>query len=96
MIERNLGLTRQANHQAQQVQKIMSSIESVVDWRCYDPGLSALEDASRQLQQQHYYAPSKTRRTPTINWSQRERVPLATTDFGVSDLNFFPPRISEF
>lgn len=80
IIEKNLGRNRLANHQAQQIQKAMSSIENVVDWKVDDPRI-VTEDL-RQL----FLMKTKTRKTPTSDRaSPKEKVPLATTDFGVSD-----------
>lgn len=78
MIRMNLAHNRVVNMQAQQLQSNVSSIETVVNWKVDDPRLT--EDLRQQ-----FLTKTKTRRTPTSDIvSPRERVPLATTDFGVS------------
>lgn len=83
IIETNLGRIRLENHRSQQIQKQMSAIESVVDWKVDDPRF--VNDDLRQ----QFLMKTKTRRTPSSNdrISPRDRVPLATTDFGVSFSN---------
>lgn len=81
IIAKNIARTEMANHQVQQIQKTMNSIENVVEWRTDDPRF-----VSDDLRQQ-FLMKTKTRRTPTNSEraaSPREKVPLATTDFGVS------------
>jgi hypothetical protein len=79
IINNNLNALKISNQQTQQIQKTMSSIENVVDWKYDDPRL--LSDDLRQ----QFLTKSKARRTPTSDRaSPRERIPLATTDFDVS------------
>lgn len=81
IIARNQAHKRLANLQAQQVQGTNQSIETVINWKIEDPRLT--EDLRQQ-----FLTKTKTRRTtPTSDRnSSRERVPLATTDFGVSNI----------
>lgn len=82
IISNNSASIKAANQQAQQIQKTMSSIDNVVDWRYDDPRL-----LSDDLKQQ-FLTKSRSRRTPTSDRaSPRERIPLATTDFDVSTMN---------
>lgn len=71
------------NHQTHVIQEAVKSIDSVNNWK-----FSPYEDP-RQLSddlRQQFLAKTKTRRTPSDRLTPRERVPLATTDFGeVSD-----------
>lgn len=79
IINSNLARHELVNHQAQQIQKTLSSIENVVDWKVDDPRMF-----SEDLRQQ-FLMKTRTRRTPTSDRaSPRERIPLATTDFDVS------------
>lgn len=77
IISNNVSNVRKTNMQMQQMQNTISSIESVMDWKTEDPKMT--DDFRHQ-----FLAKTKTRRTPTSDRaSTRERVPLATTDFGV-------------
>ena len=81
IIDKNLGRIRLANHQAQQIQKTNSSIDNVIDWKV-DDSLLVADDLRQQ-----FLMKSRTKRMPMNSdprASPRERVPLATTDFGVS------------
>lgn len=79
IIRKNVARHRVANLQAQQTQSKMSSIEVVDNWKMDDSG-RLTEDLRQQ-----FLTKTKTRRTPTSDRvSPRERVPLATTDLGVS------------
>lgn len=79
MIDRNLAHIRMTNHQTQQIQKTISSIENVIDWKMDDPRI-----ISDDLRQQ-FLMKTKTKKTPSSGRaSPRERIPLATTDFDVS------------
>lgn len=78
MIRRNQANIRFANIQTQQIQSTMSSVENVLNWKTDDARLT--EDLKQQ-----FLTKTKTRRTPTGEiYMPRERVPLATTDLGVS------------
>lgn len=84
IIENNKKRHAFDNHQNHVIQEAVKSIDSVNDWK-----VSPYEDP-RQLTddlRQQFLAKTKTRRTPMSDrLSPRERVPLATTDFGeVSD-----------
>lgn len=76
-MEKNLAHVRAANLQTQQAQSALSSFEVVANWKVDDPRLT--EDLRQQ-----FLTKTKTRRTPT-SASPNERVPLATTDFIVSN-----------
>ena len=71
-------MNRLSTQQIQQTQNTISSFDTVANWKIEDPRLT--EDMRQQ-----FLMKTKTRRTPTGDRvSSRERVPLATTDFGVS------------
>jgi len=79
IIEQNLKRNRQARQEAQQLQKTVNSIDNVIEWKFEEPKF-----VSEDLRQQ-FLMKTRTRATPTSDRvSPRERVPLATTDFGVS------------
>lgn len=85
IIQRNLDHIKQINHQTQQLQNNANSIEIVANWRTED--LRPADDLRHQ-----FLTKTKTRRTtPTISIggrvSPRERVPLATADFGADDID---------
>lgn len=66
------------NHQIQQIQSTVSSIEAVVNWKTEDPRLT--DDMKQQ-----FLMKTRTRRSQASDRiSPKERVPLATTDFAVS------------
>lgn len=86
IIENNLNRHKIANHQSHAVQEAVKSIESVNNWRVspYEDPRQFTEDLRQQ-----FLAKTKTRKSPSDRLSPRERVPLATTDFGeVSDEEF--------
>lgn len=79
IVEKNLAHVRAANWKVQQAQSALSSFEAVANWKVDDPRLT--EDLRQQ-----FLTKTKTRRTPTSDRaSPNERVPLATTDFIVSN-----------
>lgn len=86
IIRTNLDRHKNTNHQAHVAQDAIKSVENVNNWQ-----VSPYEDPRQftdDLRQQ-FLAKTKTRRTPSDRLSPRERVPLATTDFGeVSDEDF--------
>lgn len=70
-------------HQTHVIQEAAKSIDNVNNWK-----FSPYEDPKQLTDdlRQQFLAKTKTRRTPSDRLSPRERVPLATTDFGeVSD-----------
>lgn len=78
IIKRNLERNKILNQQTQQIQSTMSANDIVANWKTDDPRLT--EDLRQQ-----FLTKTKTRRTtPTSGGtvSSRERVPLATADFG--------------
>lgn len=79
IVETNLANVKAANWKVQQAQSALSSFEAVANWKIDDPRLT--EDLRQQ-----FLTKTKTRRTPTSDRaSPNERVPLATTDFIVSN-----------
>lgn len=78
IIGRNQANVRFINLQTQLIQNTMSTHENVLNWKTDDARLT--EDLRQQ-----FLTKTKTRRTPTGDiYSPKERVPLATTDIGVS------------
>lgn len=79
IIGKNLKRNKITNHQAQQLQDTMNSNEIVANWKTDDTRLA--DDLKQQ-----FLTKTKTRRTTPTNFagqiSPRERVPLATADFG--------------
>lgn len=78
IIKTNLERNKLTNQQAQQIQSTMNANDIIANWKTDDPRLT--EDLRQQ-----FLTKTKTRRTtPTSGGtiSPRERVPLATADFG--------------
>lgn len=82
IIEASKTNIRLANHEVQQKQSTLNSIDTVNNWKMEDPRYT--QDLRNQ-----FLTKTKTRRTPTSyisdRVSPRDRVPLASTDFDVSE-----------